>query len=85
MRKYLTLTNVLLKCGFQMTDGKSKKWFKLFLYVVLAISFLPMLGLLYFTVDALLPLYSQIDQSALMMGVMLFLACIQAYSISVRI
>lgn len=82
MRKYLTLTNVLLKCGFQMTDGKSKKWFKLFLYVVLAISFLPMLGLLYFTVDALLPLYSQIDQSALMMGVMLFLACILIFIFS---
>ena len=82
MRKYLTLTNVLLKCGFQMTDGKSKKWFKLCLYVVLAISFLPMLGLLYFTVDALLPLYSQIDQSALMMGVMLFLACILIFIFS---
>ena len=66
MRKYLTLTNVLLKCGFQMTDGKSKKWFKLFLYVVLA----------------LLPLYSQIDQSALMMGVMLFLACILIFIFS---
>jgi len=75
MRKYLSLTKVLLKSGFGVNDAKSKKWFKCFIYIVLAVSFLPILALLYVMIDAMLPLYARIDQMALPMGLMLFLTC----------
>lgn len=75
MHKYFTLTKILMKSGFQVTDGKSKKWFKVFLYALLAVCCLPMLLLLYFGIDAILPLYAQIDQTATILGGMLFLTC----------
>ncbi len=75
MRKYLSLTKVLLKSGFQVTDGKSKKWFKVFLYLLLAVCCLPMLFLLYFGIDSILPIYAHINQSAAVLGSMLFLTC----------
>ncbi len=76
MRKYFSLTKTLLKSGYQVTDAKSKKWFKVFLYLLLAVCFLPLLGVIYFAVEAALPAYAQIDQSATVLGSLLFLSCI---------
>ncbi len=75
MRKYLTLTKILMKSGFQVTDGKSKRWFKLFIYLILFACCLPMLVLLYFGIDSILPLYAQMDQTATILGSMLFFTC----------
>ena len=64
MRKYIALTKALLKNGMGMSDGKSKKFYQVFLYVVLLISLVPISGALYFLIDEALPTYSMIDQEA---------------------
>lgn len=76
MHKYLSLTKVLLKSGFQVTDGKNKRWLSVLLYLVLIVCFLPLLFVLYFGVDALLPLTARLDQTATILATMLFLTCI---------
>lgn len=83
MRKYLSLTSVLLKGGMGMSDGNSKKGFKILLYVVLALSFLPLVGLLYFVIDQVLPVYAALDQAASILGSMMFLACMLIFIFSI--
>ncbi len=75
MHKYVSLTKALFKSGFQITDGRSKKGFKIFLYILLAVCFIPLLATVYFAVDALLPFYARIDQTASILGTTLFLTC----------
>ncbi|MCI9525253.1 MAG: hypothetical protein HFF01_09565 [Erysipelotrichaceae bacterium] len=75
MRKYIALTKALLKNGMGMSDGKSKKFYQVFLYVVLLISLVPISGALYFLIDEALPTYSMIDQEASLLGGMMFMSC----------
>lgn len=82
MRKYFSLTKTLLKSGFQVTDAKSKKWFKIFLYLLLAVCFLPLLAVIYFAVEASLPLYARIGQSATVLGALLFMSCLITFIFS---
>lgn len=83
MRKYYSLTKALIKSGMGVTDGSSKKGFKIFLYGILALSFLPVIGLLYFMIDATLPAYAMMDQRASILGTMMFLACILIFIFSI--
>lgn len=83
MRKYLSLTKALLKCGIGVTDGASKKGFKLFLYGILCLSCLPIAGVLYFLVASTLEAYMQIGQEASILGTMMFLVCIIIFIFSI--
>lgn len=75
MVKYLSLTNVLLKCSMGMlSDGKSKKSFTYLLYGILAFSMLPIMFVIYMMVANMLWMMAQIDQIASGMGLILF-AC----------
>ncbi len=85
MRKYLSLTKTLVKSGFSLEDGKARKLYRILLYVILLVSFLPTLGGIYFLIDAALPLYTQIDQTASLMGSILFLVCSTTFLLSLFI
>lgn len=83
MRKYLSLTKALLKCGIGMTDGSSKKSFKLLLYGLLGLSCLPIAGVLYVMVASVLEAYMHIGQEGAILGTMMFLVCIIIFIFSI--
>lgn len=85
MRKYFSLTKTLIKSGFALEDGKGHKIYRILLYLILLISLLPTLGGIYFLIDASLPLYTQIDQTASLMGSILFLVCSTTFIFSLFI
>ena len=73
MHKYLSLTKTLMKSGFALEDGKLRKAYRLLLYLILLIAIFPTLASIYFLIVTTLPMYNQIDQSASLMGLILFI------------
>ena len=76
MRKFLTLLQVQLKSGaISATDGTTKQWKKILLYVFLFVCFLPTLGMLwaafYYGFDYL----QAIDQSGYLMNIGFMITC----------
>lgn len=70
MRKYLSLTRVLLKNTMGMlADGKSKKGFQVILYGILVIACLPMVGLLYLLFSSLFEAMQPLHQTGLVIAV----------------
>lgn len=82
MRKYLSLTKVLMKSGFSLQDGKSKKSYQWLIRFLLIIALLPTLIALYFIIDNILPLYASMQQGVLLCGGILLLACMLIFIFS---
>ena len=85
MHKYLSLTKTLMKSGFALEDGKLRKTYRLLLYLILLIAIFPTLASIYFLIETTLPMYNQIDQSASLMGLILFIVCITTFLFSLFI
>ncbi len=84
MRKFLTLLQVQLKSGaISATDGTTKQWKKILLYVFLFVCFLPTLGMLwaafYYGFDYL----QAIDQSGYLMNIGFMITCFVIFLFSV--
>lgn len=85
MHKYLSLTRTLLKTGISFTDVKSRKLYRIFLSIILLLSIMPTLFGIYILIDTALPFYNQIDQSASLMGTVLFIICSTIFMFSLFI
>ena len=69
MRKFLSLTKVLVKNTMgSLTDGKSKKGFQIFMYIILFICCFPMVFVFYYMFDELIKVLAQIHQEGVMIG-----------------
>ena len=69
MRKFLSLTKVLVKNTMgSLTDGKSKKGFQIFMYIILFICCFPMVFVFYYMFDELIKVLTQIHQEGVMIG-----------------
>ncbi|MEG0290340.1 MAG: hypothetical protein RR941_02925, partial [Erysipelotrichaceae bacterium] len=76
MRNYLSLSKVLFICSLgSVSDGKSKKslW-KIILYGLLAICFIPYLCLIYVFFDSAFVLFQQLNQAASLIAVGFYLS-----------